>query len=501
MTFAKTLNLGSSIIGVSIVAMPYCFVKDGVFLSILLILFCACLTRLSCHFLLKSAFLLKRRSFELLVQDVLGATGKFLVEVGLISYTLFLFGTCVAYFILIGDLSPVFAELLDIRYSTSVRTLTILILGIFVALPLSLLKNVDSLTSFSFLSMFLYSCLIVKLMFETTDKLNDINLVQERFEKIVYWDLSGLLTTLPIFSLALSCQSSLFELLLNDNVGTLKKNNRIVRQAVYFCSFIYIVIGFLGYTAFYNPQTHIKTNNQTETVIESNFPIATNILLAFQPSLTTTITRLGFIISLVMSFPLCLFPCRTSVHSLLVGCVRKSANFQLLPNTNNAPVEEMPKQNVMNADNIVTFINSKETLDINPAIKTARQPSISDAEIFSDETSRYLDDAKHDFNYNPPSKIYMSDSQFRLITVSLTATIMLFAIMLPNIEFILGMIGSTVGTTVCFILPAYTFLQLGEYSVTELILARLMLFIGTTMLVFCSWSTISNANFSLYVQN
>lgn len=520
MSFGKILNLGSSIIGVSIVAMPYCFVKGGILLSIILILVSACFTRLSCHFLLKSAFLLRRRSFELMVHDVLGTTGKFMVKIGLVSYTLFLFGTCVAYFILIGDLSPVIAELLDIKYNRELRTITIIVLGLFVALPLCLLKNVDSLTSFSFLSMFLYSCLILKLMLETTDKLMDISVAQEKYNKVKFWDISGLLTTFPIFSLALSCQSSLFELLLNDHVGTLKKNNRIIRQAVYFCSFVYITIGLLGYMAFYNPQPNITkkssaTNQSTEEVAAINsIPIATNILLSFRPSLSTTLTRLGFIVSLLMSFPLCLFPCRTSVHSLIVSHMRKS-NFQSLPMTG---LQDEPHNDTFIDNN--TKETNNENLDDNLTnIKTVRHSVHNDNDdsksipyndiptksLFPDlyDKSAIVDSSVNtgnnqlSSNYQPQAKIYMSDLQFRFITIILITTTIFISVMIPNIEFILGLIGSTVGTTVCFILPAYTFLKLGEHSFIELLLARLLLFIGLTMLIFCSWSTIHNSNFSI----
>lgn len=527
MSFGKTVNLGNSIIGVSILAMPYCFVQSGVLLSIMLIVLSGFLTRLSCHFLLKSAFLSRRRSFELMVQDVLGSTGRFLVEIGLIG---FLLGTCVAYFIMIGDLAPkILTELTGIKYDQNLRMITVILLSLFVALPLSLLKKVDSLTSLSVLSMILYSCLILKLMFETTDKFDRLDkLTPDKLDKISYWNISGLLTTFPIFSMAMSCQTSLFEIfdssVTNIDLDTIKRDNSIIKNAIYMCSFVYITVGLLGYMAF-----HEQT-------------LYGNILLAFHPSLTTTLTKFGFIISLLLSFPLCLFPCRTSVYSLTIGKMRRTANFQLLPNAvptlvgisgdniNNNYVDttkdvhcDNDKNNNHNHDannsnenrvhcnaslpmtDKTSYRMTASQLRFNPTIGNL---SSSYAKLLDDDDDELLTDKESEQQSNGignsgcgvaqyPTRLYMSDFHFKFSTVILIIVTVVLSLVFPHIEFILGIIGSTAGTTVCFVLPAYTFIRIGQFSRTELYLARLLFLIGLTMLVFCTYSTIRNASLSV----
>lgn len=509
MSFGKTVNLGNSIIGVSILAMPYCFVQSGLILSILLIVLSGCLTRLSCHFLLKSAFISKRRSFELMVHDVLGSTGRLMVELGLIG---FLLGTCVAYFIMIGDLAPkIVAELLDLKYDRHLRLITIIPLSIFVALPLSLLRRVDSLTSFSLMSMVLYSCLILKLMFETTDKLMVNQSTPDRFDKITYWKLSGLLTTFPIFSMAMSCQTSLFEIFDSSGVvsdlETIKRDNDIIKQAIYMCSFVYITVGLLGYMAF-----HEQT-------------LYGNILLAFPPSLTTTLTKIGFIITLLMSFPLCLFPCRTSVHSLTLGKMRRSINFQPLPTSApttlvgmhglDSSLENVSKHAECDNDKnnngnhyvghtvhhlaspltTTNRILSTNYLKFNPNnnVNSTFASLLDHDELSLDQS--YLQSNQSDIQL--PSRLYISDFHFKLLTIILISITVILSLLFPHIEFILGIIGSTAGTTVCFVLPAYTFIKIGEHSRIELFLARLLLLIGLAMLIFCSYSTIHNAGHSV----
>lgn len=475
-----------------------------------------------------------------MVQDVLGSAGRLLVEIGLIG---FLLGTCVAYFIMIGDLAPkIIADLIDVEFSNQLRIFTIITLSIFVALPLSLLKKVDSLTSLSILSLILYSSLILKLLFETNGKLN-LNrfTVDKEIETITYWNMSGLLTTFPIFSMAMSCQTSLFEIFdsttANSDLETIRRDNNIIKKAIYMCSFVYITVGLLGYMAF-----HEQT-------------LYGNILLAFPPSFTTTLTKIGFIVSLLLSFPLCLFPCRTSVYSLTIGKLRAPATRFKTLSSNVSPIISNDDSASNNCDNHFERINknhdqNKEWIENNrgdlidgskfhnnnlilPMIKSPRiipsnilrlqtiatsnsGASYSYTKLLNDEDEmdyNHLENNNgsargpsgtsssfNDCSVQQPARLFMSDFHFKLVTIFLIAATVTLSLLFPHIEFILGIIGSTAGTTVCFVLPAFTFLKIGEHSRTELYLARLLLTIGLAILIFCTYSTIHNANLNLPVE-
>ena len=85
------LTLANSIIGVSILAMPFCFKQVGrsvrkecmsfrplftlffsqcgVVLATLVLLLAGAMVKLTCHFLLKAAILARRRNYELLGKD------------------------------------------------------------------------------------------------------------------------------------------------------------------------------------------------------------------------------------------------------------------------------------------------------------------------------------------------------------------------------------------------------------------------------------------------
>lgn len=415
MAFRITVNLGNSIIGVSILTMPYCFQKCGILLSICLILLSGLLNRAGCHLLFRSALMSRKRSFELMALEALGPFGKFFVELGVLG---FLLGTCVAYFVVIGDLGPeIITDILDIPNEPHLRILIVTFIAIFVALPLALLRRVDSLSSLSALSFGLYLFLVLKLFSEAsvniiTSELGESDPVTSK--SLLWWNTSAILPNLPIFAMSLSCQTQLFEVFdhssLNfDDTTVVGKLNRIVRRAVHLCSAIYISVGLFGYIAFHKQS------------------FGGNILAFLPPSLGSTVAKIGFIATVAVSLPLCLFPCRTSLHSLLVRTSKESSKVSLL--------------NELIASTNVHF---------------------------------------------------MSDKWFRILTVILITFTVGVSIVVPHIEFVLSIIGSTIGTMICFILPGLVYLNLTKRDTTERLMARMLTYLGFFILIACTFATLSS---------
>jgi len=65
MTVMSTVTLANSIIGVSILAMPYVFKQCGVILATLMIFMSGSLVKLTCHLLMKSALLARRKKLRI----------------------------------------------------------------------------------------------------------------------------------------------------------------------------------------------------------------------------------------------------------------------------------------------------------------------------------------------------------------------------------------------------------------------------------------------------
>lgn len=119
------------------------------------------------------------------------------------------------------------------------------------------------------------------------------------YDNVNWWRPAGITQCLPIFSMALSCQMQIFEIYESLPAQTIEKMNYIVKQGIHLCTAAYICVGFFGYVAFYDQS------------------FSGNILLSLAPSLASDIIQMGFVISVAVSFPLMVFPCRASLYSLL----------------------------------------------------------------------------------------------------------------------------------------------------------------------------------------
>lgn len=80
---------------------------------------------------------------------------------------------------------------------------------------------------------------------------------------------------------------------------TLKKMNKVIDASVVLVFVVYLVSGLFGYIAFYN--YHIHGN------------IITNIPATFVSELMVS----GFIICCIFGYPFMVYPCRTSLNTLL----------------------------------------------------------------------------------------------------------------------------------------------------------------------------------------
>lgn len=385
---SHVMTLANSVIGVSVLAMPFCFKQCGIVLAVLVLLLCSTLSRLACHFLIKSAVISRRRNFELLAFHTFGHMGKFLAELLIIGFML---GTCIAYFVVVGDLGPqIIGKMMD-KTPGEIRTSLLIITGVLIVLPLGLLRNIDSLSSICTATIVFYLCLVLKIVGESTLHI----FAGDWWNSVNYWRPAGILQCLPIFSMALFCQTQLFEIYETIPNVSLEKMNDVVRGALNICTLVYMCVGLFGYIAF-------CTQSFTG-----------NILLSFEPSITAELIKLGFVFSVAFSFPLVIFPCRASLNSLLFRRVH------------------------------------------------THEPSVN-----------------------------LSESRFRLLTVAIVSISLIIGILVPNIEFVLGIVGSTIGVMICLIFPAVFFISLSSKNTNERLVAQGILIIGVWIMVLGTYANL-----------
>ncbi|KYM80957.1 Putative sodium-coupled neutral amino acid transporter 10 [Atta colombica] len=386
---SHVMTLANSIIGVSVLAMPFCFKQCGIVLAVLVLLLCSTLSRLACYFLVKSAVISRRRNFELLAFHAFGHMGKFLAELFIIGFML---GTCIAYFVVVGDLGPQIICKMMSKNPADIRTSLLIFTGLFIVLPLGLLRNIDSLSSICTATIVFYLCLVLKIMGESTLHI----FMGDWFNNVNYWRPAGILQCLPIFSMALFCQTQLFEIYETIPNVSLEKMNDVVRGALNICTLVYMCVGLFGYIAFCTQ------------------PFTGNILLSFEPSITSELIKLGFVFSVAFSFPLVIFPCRASLNSLLFRRVY------------------------------------------------THEPSVN----------------------------YLSEFRFRCLTIAIVSISLIVGILVPNIEFVLGIVGSTIGVMICLIFPTIFFISISSKNTNERLIAQFILIVGVWIMILGTYANL-----------
>uniref|UniRef100_A0A0M3HWH1 Aa_trans domain-containing protein n=2 Tax=Ascaris TaxID=6251 RepID=A0A0M3HWH1_ASCLU len=386
-------NLTNCIVGVSVLAMPYCLQQCGILLGTILIAVCSLLTKVTCHLLYKGAMATRRRSYEALGMFAFGSGGRRVIEMLMLLY---LMSTIVSFMVVIGDIGPhVLADYLQLQAPTQrMRILVMVFVFLFVILPLSLVKNLDSLSVISSVTVFFYFLFVIRMLKECIPRIFDGKWSLD----VYWWRQEGLLNSLPIISMALSCQTQMFCVAdcIKDPATT--KVDTIVSGAVNICSAIYAAVGLFGYVAFHDKQLH------------------GDILLYLHPSLLTQLLKLAFMLSIAVSVPLMLFPCRSACYNLFL---RPNIGEYTLP----------------------------------------RVPALA----------------------------------FLVMTVVLLLIDLLVAVLVPNVEFILGLTGALIGSLVTIIIPSVLFIAVCPHTRSNeslLLYAKVSVVVGALMLVGSTWAVL-----------
>lgn len=224
-----------------------------------------------------------------------------------------------------------------------------------------------------------------------------------------WWRPSGVTQCLPIFSMALSCQMQIFEIYESLPTQTIDKMNYIVKHGTGICTIVYICVGFFGYVAFNDQQ------------------FSGNVLLNLTPSLASDIIQMGFVLSVAVSFPLVVFPCRASLYSLLYH-------------------------------------------------------RVSESELDTDDASKHLD-AEYTMSFLQPllqshadTARYIPEHRFKYITISMVVVALIVGIFIPSIELIIGLVGSTIGVAICIMFPASCFIKINKKHSPERLAAQVNVF-------------------------
>lgn len=391
---SSVVNTVNTIIGSGMLVLPYAFKTDSIFLGTAILLFAAA-----------------ANSMGMIVQ---GMTTKFVHQgtatfftICTLTYprlsTLFdiaifmqCFGVGISYIVLTGDLMPLVFSISD--WSENQTRLFYISLSTIITVPLCFLHKLDSLRYASVVSLvaIAYLAVLIYSQFGYCLSQHFQNIPPENLGPVSYFTPKGIkpvFKTLGVIVLAYTCPNQ-YSIVTELENPTIHRINRIVYLSMGIITTIFFSVSFFGYMTFGDA-------------------LKGNIILMYQDNAYISLGRLLLVLMVLLSFPLMLYPARTSFNNIYFAFKDLMWHYW-------------------------HRFNNRETAPLVPA--STDSGNAENCAIFAEDKLG-------------ERAIPFPEFRFKWITVLLIISAYLIAISLDSFELILSVVGATGGVLISYVLP------------------------------------------------
>ncbi|KAF8687159.1 hypothetical protein HU200_042823 [Digitaria exilis] len=309
---AAVFNLATSIIGAGIMALPATMKVLGVAVGLVSILVMGVLSEITIELLVRFSAYCRALSYGEVVHRALGRPASIVAQMCVIINNA---GVLVVYLIIIGDVMSgslkhigVMDQLVGHGEWDNRKLLILVVLVIFLA-PLCALEKIDSLSLSSAASVALavvfvvVSC-IIALIKIAEGKISMPRMGPDFSSREAMLDL---LVVIPIMTNAYICHFNVQPIYNELKEKTPQKMYKVGRISTVLCVVVYALTALSGYLLF---------GDDTESDVLTNFDKDLGIRFS---SVLNYIVRIGYVIHLVLVFPVVHFSLRQTVDSLIFG--------------------------------------------------------------------------------------------------------------------------------------------------------------------------------------
>lgn len=85
---------------------------------------------------------------------------------------------------------------------------------------------------------------------------------------------------------------------------------------------------------------------------------------------------------------------------------------------------------------------------------------------------------------------FIPEGKFRALTATIVGCSLLAGLVVPSVELVIGLVGSTIGIAICIVFPACCFTKVSKKESTEMLLARFMIVCGLCLMVLGTYANL-----------